>query len=142
MTRVGFTGSREGMSDRQAEAVAALLGRWEVESAHHGCCVGADTEFAAIASRNGCHVVGYPSNLVGLTSKAAVLLCHELRPPKPPLYRNWDIVNATDVLIATPRTAAEELRSGTWATVRYARKVGRPVHVVMPDGTLLSEGQP
>jgi hypothetical protein len=42
-------------------------------------------------------------------------------------------VDQTEVLIATPRGFKEELRSGTWACVRYPRKAGRPMHIVRPD---------
>jgi predicted Rossmann fold nucleotide-binding protein DprA/Smf involved in DNA uptake len=34
----------------------------------------------------------------------------------------------------------EELRSGTWATVRYARRIGRPITLLFPDGGVLREG--
>lgn len=44
-----------------------------------------------------------------------------------PLARNRRIVAAVDVLIAAPETDREELRSGTWATIRYARAAGKPV---------------
>ena len=52
--------------------------------------------------------------------------------PKSPLERNEDIVNDGEILIACPSRLGEELRSGTWATVRYARKVGKPVIVLDP----------
>jgi hypothetical protein len=44
--------------------------------------------------------------------------------PRPYLVRNRHIVDASSVLIATPK-GDEELRSGTWSTVRYARKIRR-----------------
>ena len=53
--------------------------------------------------------------------------CH----PKPYLDRNRDIVDACEVLLATP-DGPERLRSGTWSTVRYARKIGKPVEVRLP----------
>lgn len=45
------------------------------------------------------------------------------------LDRNREMVDGADVLIAFPKTAEEETRSGTWATIRYARKVGVEVHL-------------
>ena len=45
----------------------------------------------------------------------------------PPLVRNRNIVRAVDIMIAAPATDKEELRSGTWATVRYCRQARKPV---------------
>ena len=43
------------------------------------------------------------------------------------------LVDACEVLLATPK-GPEKLRSGTWATVRYARKVGKRIVIIEPDG--------
>ena len=61
-----------------------------------------------------------------------------IRPAKPPLDRNHDIVERCDLLIATPHTVEEQLRSGTWATIRYARKVHRPHYIIRPCGQLVT----
>lgn len=54
-----------------------------------------------------------------------------------------DIVDATAVLVACPKEEeGEELRSGTWATVRYARRRHRPVYVVRPSGRVEEERVP
>jgi len=60
----------------------------------------------------------------------------EFREPKPPLVRNRDIVDECDLLVACPGSDHEELRSGTWACIRYARKVKRKTIIIWPDGTL------
>ena len=58
-----------------------------------------------------------------------------IRPEKDYLLRDWDIAEACTELLAAPATFAEVSRgSGTWATVRYARKLHRPVTIVFPDG--------
>ena len=41
----------------------------------------------------------------------------------------------TEVDVQALEQEGERLRSGTWATVRYARKKGRRVIVVRPDGS-------
>jgi hypothetical protein len=56
--------------------------------------------------------------------------------PKPYRVRNRDIVRDTETLIATPSEPVELLRSGTWSTVRFARKLGRAVWVILPNGNL------
>ncbi len=58
---------------------------------------------------------------------------------KPYLERNRDIVDASEVLIACPSTREEVMRSGTWATVRYARKKGMKITLIFRDGTCEKE---
>jgi predicted Rossmann fold nucleotide-binding protein DprA/Smf involved in DNA uptake len=50
---------------------------------------------------------------------------------KPYLDRNKDIVRVSIGLIAAPKTNKEEQRSGTWSTVRYATKTGKPL-IILP----------
>jgi hypothetical protein len=64
-----------------------------------------------------------------------------LAAPKPYLMRNKDIVDQTSILVAAPK-GPEEKRSGTWATVRYARKLGRPIYICYPDGKMVFENVP
>jgi cytosine/uracil/thiamine/allantoin permease len=62
--------------------------------------------------------------------------------PGPYLWRNHQIVDATAALLACPFEFEEQLRSGTWATVRYARTLGRPIRFFWPDGTTTAERAP
>lgn len=124
---------------------------------HHGCAEGADVEaHAVIAQRKisltdprinkdkslalwgSVSIIIHPSK----TSKG-LIHCRRGDPvvldSKPPLERNKDIVNAIDVLVTTPRLHTEELRSGTWATVRYARKMKRHIFIVWPNGKTTEE---
>jgi predicted Rossmann fold nucleotide-binding protein DprA/Smf involved in DNA uptake len=55
---------------------------------------------------------------------------------KPFLERNKDIVLETASLIAAPDATEEQMRSGTWSTVRFPRKLGKPVFLILPDGTV------
>lgn len=130
---IGFTGTSSGMTGPQMQAVRQLL--WEriderVEL-RHGDCVGADAEAHAMARGYGMRVVIHPPS----NPKARAWCCGDVvLPAKPYLARNRDIVEACELLIAAPRTVREELRSGTWATVRHAAKVGRRTLLVSPSG--------
>jgi len=56
----------------------------------------------------------------------------EVLPPRPYIARDDDIIAASSTIIATPGEAAEVLRSGTWTTIRHARKAGKDVRIVTP----------
>lgn len=138
--KLGFTGTREGMTGKQRSSVHGLivdlLYEWRIpherrslHGAHHGDCIGADTQFHHLM-HSVCETFAHrgPAGRYAANCDADVKL-----PRKPYLARNRDIVDATEILIAAPK-GPEERRSGTWATVRYARKLGRPVAIVWPDG--------
>lgn len=133
---IGFTGTRQGMTERQFDRVASLLYRlWQDEGAHtvhHGDCVGADEEFHQIAMDFGLHTVIHPP-----TDPEHRAFCDadEAREPKPYLERNTDIVLASDKLIATPKEMNEVLRSGTWATIRRARTHDTAHIIIRPRRT-------
>lgn len=129
MTAIGFTGSRRGLTARQAANLEAALAR--ASQLHHGDCEGADEYAHSAALKLGLRIVIHPpvnprrrAHCSGLD----VVVLHE----RPYLSRNRSIVDMTDELIACPDSGAERLRSGTWATVRYARLVGKPVTVLLP----------
>lgn len=128
--RLGMTGSRTGMNDSQrAQLHAWLEQNLSVTEAHHGDCVGADAQFHQIVTDLGINVIVHPPDVSGCR---AYCHSHDVRAPRPFLERNRDIVDSSDVLLAFPATKHEELRSGTWSTVRYARKMNKPVHVFYP----------
>jgi hypothetical protein len=95
---------------------------------HHGDCVGADAEADdLIAQIGGCKIVIHPPDNPRKRAFKTRYPGRIVLPAKPYLMRNHDIVDATDILIAAPKTNEEELRSGTWATIRYAMKQGKEV---------------
>jgi hypothetical protein len=53
-------------------------------------------------------------------------------PAKTYLSRNHDILLQCDMLVAALKTREEEERSGTWATVRYAKIRNVTVVVLEP----------
>ena len=134
---IGFTGTQKGMNDYQRREVRKLLMAMKVTEVHHGGCIGADFDFHMICA------AGIPfllprvhpasdvdaSKITWLPAGSFVPL-----PAKPALKRNHAIVDAVDVMIAAPSQDHEILRSGTWATIRYAHKQNKPTFIISPGG--------
>ncbi len=99
---------------------------------HHGDCIGADTQAHTAALEYALNLHLHPSTAA---TRAHNTGAHLMSIPLPPTDRDRLMVDDCEALIATPRLMVEELRSGTWATVRYARKQRKPVHIVWPDGS-------
>lgn len=130
---IGFTGTQNGMTRAQAAVLADLLSGRAVWF-HHGDCIGADETAHVVAKGTGYLVAGHPP--INPIKRAYCKGFDRLYPEKDYIARNHDIVDMTDELIATPAQFQEQLRSGTWATVRYARKQRKRVTIVHRDGTL------
>lgn len=134
--KVGFTGTREGMTDIQFAAFVFELPE-EIREFHQGCCIGADEQAAlhVHTTEEGVSIIGYPSTLGSYVSEKALKCCNKLYATREPLLRTKDIVDACELLIAAPK-GEETIRSGTWSTIRYARSKWRKVIVVWPNGDI------
>lgn len=133
MKHIGFTGSRHGMTVAQRERLVAFLERAVSAGPvvfHHGDCQGADSQAHSYALAAGCLVYLHPPD-TGIL-RAGCQGASVVAQPRPYLARNRDIVDACDLLLAAP-DGPEALRSGTWATVRYARTKGKDLVVLKPD---------
>lgn len=138
MIRLGVTGTQRGLTDAQAAVAEAALDELRARgpvTLLHGDCVGVDAQLARLARRLGCLVAAFPPSN---PSRRAYVPSDITYPPAPYLARNRSIVAASAVMWAFPGEAVERLRSGTWATVRYARRAGRPLRIVGPDGADLA----
>lgn len=142
MLSIGFTGTRQGMTAHQSATLERKL-REKIEATpflentvrfHHGDCIGADAEFdrmlRLIFTRP--RIILHPSYLSHLRAHCETNGEHSILPLYQPLVRNRHIVQASEILFAAPSTKHEVLRSGTWATIRYARKVGCAVELIEP----------
>ena len=130
---IGFTGTRHGASSRQLVSLRSLL-VGSLGEFHHGDCVGADALAHSIALSLGfCIFIHPPSDPRKRAFCTGAVKVFEIMPY---LVRNTIIVRSTECLIAMPHSSVEQLRSGTWATVRFARSIGRPVFVIHPDGSI------
>lgn len=135
MDKVGFTGTRWGMTPHQSSSFLELVKTLNIVEFHHGDCVGADADaHHIIQSNTEAKIVIHPPN-----NESGRAFCEAecILPKKEYLVRNHDIVNSSDILIATPGECTEQLRSGTWATIRYARKAGKKVYIIVPDGKII-----
>lgn len=129
--KLGMTGNRYGISNEAQTKLIDFLNENKIIEVHHGDCLGADATFHDICSNLKIKTVIHPPDQDGMRSfcKGDIIL-----KAKKYLVRNKDIVNATDTLIAFPSTKKEIVRSGTWSTIRYARKLNKKVVIIYPDG--------
>jgi len=138
MLNLGFTGTRNGLKKLQWETLVKKLNKFKETnkrvSAHHGMCIGADEEFhhtfRDIFPEE--RIVGYPCTIRKMRANLDV---NSVWPAMAPLVRNKDIVMTCNILIVCPKGMKEVLRSGTWATYRYALKKGKKILIIYPDGT-------
>lgn len=133
---IGFTGTRKGLTEKQRGRILSLVEELSASGCLfclHGDCVGADAEFDALCrSIERARVACLPCDIF---SQRAFTGSTELEPPQRPIERNHKIVDMCDMVIACPSGREEELRSGTWATIRYVKKTSKPLTIVFPDGT-------
>lgn len=115
---VAVTGSRHGGSDAQLEELRVVLLRLGATELHHGDCVGVDAQSHAIGRELRLRIVVHPPLMDAARAWCAgdVVL-----PPMGYIPRDHALVDASAYLIALP-DGPERLRSGTWLTVRYARR--------------------
>lgn len=127
--RVGFTGSREGMSQNQKEQFVLKMLELNPTEFHHGDCEGADAEAHDIVREflPQVKIVVYPPLSF---RKRAMKQGDEILPPEGYVKRDYRIVDSVEYLIGAPKTDNEVIRSGTWTTIRYARKTGKS-HIVL-----------
>jgi len=133
---VGFTGSRNSASIRQYVSLKKVLSLYDPVEAHHGSCVGADSQFHGVIRQYypQCRIVIHPPINTKLM-QCLQLDCEEWLTPKEYLERDRDIVDACDVLIGCPNTKVPYRGSGTWYTINYAKQIVRKTIVILPDGS-------
>ena len=136
MERIGFTGTSKPTTQEQRESFREWLSGQEPSEFHHGDCINADADAHDIAVSLGWEdpIIHPPSNSRARAFKKSKRILE----PKPYLERNHDIVWATTILSCMPK-GREELRSGTWATVRCARKLKRSIIFFWPNGSISTE---
>jgi hypothetical protein len=134
---VGITGTRYGLTKVQLNCFLA----WEIEhlcnvsEIHHGDCKGADEDISYLLSKL------YPDAKLYIhppvNNKYRAFTAGDVfYPEKPYLIRNQAIVNCSELMLAFPGQDHEILRSGTWATIRYAKKSEKSICIFTPTGEI------
>lgn len=137
--RLGVTGTVKGATLAQAVKLWEIMASCEFRQISHGDAVGVDAlaHRAALAARE-FHQTSWPRIIlhppINESRRAFSKDADEVRNPKGYLARDKSIVEESDMLIAVPDTAHERVRSGTWTTVRYARKLHLFIIRINPDG--------
>jgi len=113
---VGFTGRAQGITPEQTAKLCSLLLGFIGWHGLHNDGEGSDQVFSKIASDMGLLVDITPGDIS-------------------PMRRNRYLVAHSDAMIAIPPTD-NVLRkgSGTWETIKYMWKAGKPVHIILSDG--------
>jgi predicted Rossmann fold nucleotide-binding protein DprA/Smf involved in DNA uptake len=132
---LSFTGTRAGMTREQLLGLEALLHDIKPDEVHHGGCIGADEQFHdMVLQKTQARIYIHPCNLstsykFHVLPQTRIVILSE----KPSLSRNQDIVNCGHAIVACPETRDEIIRSGTWSTVRYAKRINKPLVILYPD---------
>lgn len=140
--KIGFTGTRKGMTPEQKKAVETIFLDYCGIELHHGACIGADEDAVVILKTldySADSAIAHPGVSAkggdnAFLSHRAVELSVRSVQPKTHFARNRDIVNETELLIACPPCEPLPESGGTSYTVGYAKKVKKPVLIVWPSG--------
>lgn len=137
--KYSVTGNTEIPIDAYKILSHALTEITEVEEFNTGGADGIDTEAAKLAWQlfdrvNVVHRLFYPE---GKYWNKETLNYTNVHIPVPGGYLKRDdaLAEACDILLAFPRNGFEIMRSGTWATVRRARKANRIIVFYPLDGS-------
>ena len=127
--KIGFTGTREGMSQHQKEQFVLKMQDLNPAEFHHGDCEGADAEAHDLVREffPNVKIIIYPPISV---KRRAFKQGDEYKDPESYISRDYKIVDAVEFMFGAPKTNQEVLRSGTWTTIRYTKKTNKPITVL------------
>ena len=135
MRRRGFTGTRNPpASARDSIRLYLMTLSPMVDELVIGCCVGVDQIVGREGRKLGFKVHGIvPANRSQVPTYYRDFCTTTEHMPDDTDYmdRNQRIVDVSVDLTAFPLDSTERQRSGTWATVRRARKANKPV-IILP----------
>ena len=102
MLKIGFIGTRHGMSNEQIKELTKIIKYKNFDEFHHGMCIGADEQAHHIVEDiKDVKIIGHPPKYLGSYSPVS---CSSMIKPDTYRKRNNSIIDSTDILIATPDT--------------------------------------
>lgn len=130
---LSFSATRNGLTLPQAVQVCKIIKELSPDLIVHGGCTGGDENIDYIAFQFGISRRVRPCNLKKFKGVLQPGAC--IFPTKNPRERNLDIVQDGDTITAYPKGEKEQKRgSGTWQVIRMAKKIGKPLLIVYPNG--------
>lgn len=137
---LAFTGPRDGMQFAQYNQLRYQLRRLRptLHTILHGGCIGADGQFHQLLMEEDllhCTEIYWSDRPGQRAALAGLNFVRRQHDPDDPLARNEIMARRCDLLIATPAQTKEKLRSGTWTTIRRAKRFGKRIMYIWPDGT-------
>ena len=136
----GFTGTQQRLTNPQSKSLVVVfdeLFRRGSRVLHHGDCRGADDTAHFIWTQLQGDIHLHPPT--DPSKRANCQGASRLYAPQPYLERNMEIATRSAFLVACPKGMTEERRSGTWATVRYARNQNKHIIFIFPSGDIVEE---
>lgn len=151
--KIFFTGTQSGMTKYQKEELGSLLVLLKCSEFSHGDCIGADKEANEIAFDSGIKVFTIfppvkPLKRAWCFNEEKVLNNNNLQwntltykgqeikvrwmPRDEYINRNRHGVDNCAWVVAAPKEHTISIRSGTWATIRYAWKVRKDKITIIP----------
>jgi hypothetical protein len=136
---VGVTASSGRVTPAQLRKFGACLADIKDNSddkefwLHHGDCIEGDAKAHKMAIRHDFKIHLHPP--IDNKKRAYVKHYDECEPAYDYLVRNKHIVFESAILFGMPDGFEEQLRSGTWSTVRFARNLQKPLVIIFPDGS-------
>lgn len=146
--KLGFTGTRRGMTREQYATFCGIVKGDGIKTMLNGACVGADRDAVCAAWHTNITIMFFPGDKeqqdwaagldrpnIQVYDRKTTFGTTEGRAGVY-LKRNRVIASMCDFLVATPSERREFTRSGTWATVRYARAQRKTIVIIKPDGAI------
>jgi hypothetical protein len=117
--KIGFAGSRTGMTDTQIQKVKEVLAKYDVVEVHHGDCLGADAQFHDICTEKGLKIIVHPplsKEFRAFKTTGSTTILTE----KAYNARNTELVESCDFFIGCPAKWKTNPHSGTWKILECA----------------------
>lgn len=131
--KITFTGTQEGMTNCQKRTLHKILNFFSEDTSlifMHGDCIGADAQAHTIVKEFAVDIELFPCNIKEKRAWCkGAKVTHAIMSP---LKRNDVMAKRCDLMIAAPKSLKEEVRSGTWATIRYGRKYNKTIILLVP----------